>query len=378
MAEVHETEVVEDGELIVSAGELIAAQTGAEIDKQIATAKRYPRVISKCRKECQDLSCLDEETAASCFYVLKRGSKTIQGPSARFAEIVGYAWGNLRFGARVSAVDDKFITAQGFCFDLEKNNSATFEIRRRITYSDGTRYNDDMIVVTGNAACSIAMRNAIFKVIPMSIVKPVYDATIATARGEAKPLALVRDECLGYFLKLGATESQVLQAIERASIDDVTRDDIVILRGIATSIKDGESTLEEALGPVPDLRKKVKRSELNETLAKPQTDKSGPVVEEPRPTPPPKSSTKSDSGAAHDTSSDVVSHDGYMVGYGPDSPPFSKWPELQQELKSCKNILELEESEGYWRQQMVTTGDNDRLRGLVKMALERFSGKKAK
>jgi hypothetical protein len=41
-------------------------------------------------------------------------------------------------------------------------------VRRRIFDSRGRLFNDDMITVTGNAACAIAKRNAILSGVPKS------------------------------------------------------------------------------------------------------------------------------------------------------------------------------------------------------------------
>ncbi|MFN8826683.1 MAG: hypothetical protein ACK501_17070, partial [Planctomycetota bacterium] len=47
---------------------------------------------------------------------------------------------------------------------------------RRITGKNGRRYSSDMIGVTGNAACSIALRNAVFRGIPRAFWIDIYDA----------------------------------------------------------------------------------------------------------------------------------------------------------------------------------------------------------
>jgi hypothetical protein len=269
MTQALEGEVIDqegERELMLSGSEALTAYTSAEIDTQIATAKRYPRSIKAFKRQCEELACLDEETAATMFYSLPRGGKAIQGPSVRFAEVVGYAWGNLRYGARVIAVDDKFITAQGQCSDLEKNIACQVEVKRRITDKGGRRYNDDMIGVTGNAACSIALRNAIFKVVPFGLAKGIYERAQELVKGEAKSLVQRRGSAIEWFVKAGATEAQVLQALGRTGVDDVTLDDLVTLTGMRTAIKDGEHTIEEVLGPVPDASKKVKRSDLNDKL----------------------------------------------------------------------------------------------------------------
>ena len=48
-----------------------------------------------------------------------RGGKPIEGPSNRLAEIVAYAWGNLRISSRITNEGAKFLTAQTTILDLE-------------------------------------------------------------------------------------------------------------------------------------------------------------------------------------------------------------------------------------------------------------------
>ena len=135
----------------------------AEIDQQIATAHAYPRSIDRAKKNILTLATLDEETAEECIYALPRGGKPIKGPSARFSEIIASQWGNCRVAARVTHVDrtEKFVEAEGVFHDLETNTAWSAKVRRRISDKHGKLLSDDMIIVTGNAACSIAKRNAV-------------------------------------------------------------------------------------------------------------------------------------------------------------------------------------------------------------------------
>ena len=54
---------------VISSTEALQAVTSAEIDKQIATAKAYPRDPVAAVAEMQQLALFDEETAESCFYL---------------------------------------------------------------------------------------------------------------------------------------------------------------------------------------------------------------------------------------------------------------------------------------------------------------------
>lgn len=224
--------------------------TRGEVDIQISTAKRYPRSIHKAIERSIKLATLNEDIAASCFYALPRDKKIIEGPSIRLAEIIMSAWGNLRVSARIIDIGDTFITAQAQAYDLETNNAISIEVRRRITNKWGKRYNDDMIVMTGNAGMSIAMRNAVFYLVPRSYIDPVYQAARNFAIGDAKTLAARRDKAIGIFQKMGVSLEQVLKTLGRDWIDDIVLEDIAVLTGIYTAIKDGETTIDTAFPPI--------------------------------------------------------------------------------------------------------------------------------
>ena len=220
-----------------------------EIDIQIATAKKYPRSIKRFITEATDMSCLDEETAAECLYALPRDGKNIEGPSARFAEIVASAWGNCRAGARVIGEDDRFITAQGAFIDLERNVAITYEVRRRITNKRGEKFGDDMVGVTANAACSIALRNAVFKGIPKAYWARAFEQARTTAIGNAETITSRAHKMIEYFRKMGVQPEQVLRVVACEGIEDIGHDELLTLKGLATAIKEGDTSLDEAFSP---------------------------------------------------------------------------------------------------------------------------------
>lgn len=222
----------------------------AEVDTQISTAKRYPRNLTMFKRNALSMATIDEDTAATCFYVLPRAGKKIEGPSIRLAEICASAWGNMRSGARIIDDDGKVVTAQGFAWDIQTNSAYSVEVRRRVTDKNGKRFTDDMVIVTCNAAASIALRNAIFKVIPMAYVREIWQEARKVAVGDAKTLDAKRTGMLAYFSKMGVDEKKILGVLEAKSVDDIDLDGLVTLKGLATAIKDGDTTIEEAFaGP---------------------------------------------------------------------------------------------------------------------------------
>ncbi len=233
--------------------ELVGAESGtvallnrSEVDAQIATAHRFPRSIKSFLNEARELATLNEQIASECTYAVPRDGKVIEGPSARFAEIVQSAWGNIRSGSRIVDIGPAFITAQGVCHDLQRNVAVTFEVQRRITGKNARRYSDDMIVVTGNAASSIALRNAILKVIPKAFWSDVWEEARRVVRGDFKTLANRRAAALETLQGYGVKPDQVFSLLSVRGLEDITLDHLVTLRGIVTAMKDGDTTAEEA------------------------------------------------------------------------------------------------------------------------------------
>lgn len=224
----------------------VALLNKSEIDMQVATAHKYPRSIKRFRDESLQMVTLSESVAESCIYALPRGGKVIEGPSARFAEVVASAWGNCRAGARVVSDQGDFITAQGVFHDLERNVAITYEVQRSIIDKNGKRYKADMVGVTGNAASSIALRNAILKGIPKAFWDDMYQAARKTVMGDFKTLGNRRADALKAFLGYGVSQEQVFAKLGVAGIEDIGLEHLVTLRGMLTAIKEGDTTPEQA------------------------------------------------------------------------------------------------------------------------------------
>jgi len=236
-----------DQELIlVDGADALQAITKAEVDIQIATAHRFPRVVRNSIAEALDLATITPEQAERMTYSLPRDGKTISGPSVRFAEIVAHTWGNMRAAARIIAVTDKEIVAQGVCHDLEKNVATSVEVRRRITTKDGRRFKDDMITVAGNAAASIAFRNAVFKVVPPSLFQGVLDAARSKAKEQPfeKRLAKVRT----WLKQINVDDKDALALISKKAWELCDEEDIEAFQGVREAINEGTTTREEAFG----------------------------------------------------------------------------------------------------------------------------------
>lgn len=240
-----------DNEIIeVKQAEMLQAINRAEVDIQIATAKQYPRDINASLNKIATYAMMDKETAEDCFYVLRRqdangNSSVIEGLSVRMAEIIAGAWGNLRVQTRIIGNDGRMITAQAICHDLETNFAVSKEVKRRITTKSGKTYSEDMQVVTGNAAASIAFRNAVLAVIPKAITKRVINEVKQVALGQAIDVETARKNCLANFAKAGVNESMICQYLGIKSIAEIDKERLFELRATWNAIKEGTTTVQE-------------------------------------------------------------------------------------------------------------------------------------
>ena len=237
-----EQEIIE-----VKQADMLTAINRAEV--QIATAKQYPRDLSRVLNQIKTYATMDMETAEDCFYALRRGrgsdASVIEGISVRLAEIIAGAWGNLRVQSRIIGNDGRTITCQGICHDLETNLAVSVEVKRKITDRNGKTYSEDMQVVTGNAASAIAFRNAVLKVVPKAVTKKVINEIKEVALGKSIDLETRRQRMVGYFTQIGVTQSELLTYCGVKSIEQIDNQIVFELRGLANAIKEGTTTVQE-------------------------------------------------------------------------------------------------------------------------------------
>lgn len=228
----------------------------SNIDIQVATAKRYPRNVELAIRNSETMVTMDFETAKKCSYTLKRKDKDITGPTVHLAKIIASNWGNLRTEARVVGITGKQVISRGICWDLETNNAAAFETRRKITDKDGRTFSDDMVTVTGNAASAIAFRNAVFSVIPRPIVDRVYKKAMqmvadVESRKNNGNIEETAKQWISFFdTQYKIKPDELLQLLKLSSVKDFTADTMVTLNGLHQAILDGDTTVNELMAEI--------------------------------------------------------------------------------------------------------------------------------
>lgn len=224
----------------------------AECDMQIMTAKSYPRDLNKALREAKILVSVNPDVAGQMSYSIKRNNTAIEGQSVRFAEVIAYCWGNLRFGARLIHVDQTKVTVQGYCHDLERNNAQNADVVRGIVDRYGKTYSEQMIFTTIMACSSIAIRNAILMIIPKAITQEVYEHAMRVAESDLdkEPLKNRIAKAMLWFGAKGVTESMILATLGRRSIEQISVADLKTLNGYRAALTGGDSTIEELFEPI--------------------------------------------------------------------------------------------------------------------------------
>ena len=232
----------------------------ANVDVQVATAKQFPRNVTRAIQNSIVMATIDPETAQMMRYALPRGGKPITGPSVHLAKLIVSNWGNVRAEAKVVQITDSQVVSRGTCWDLENNVATAIEVRRNIKGKGGQRFSDDMITVVGNAANSIAFRNAVFSVIPKAVTDKVYRAAQECITGDLSDEAKLlqkRTNCLKFFNdEYGITEEEVIKLCGKQTVNQIKADEIALMLGIYQSLKDGDTTVEEVMEPIRKEKKK--------------------------------------------------------------------------------------------------------------------------
>jgi hypothetical protein len=245
----------------------------AGIDAQLAAARAHPRDLETFMARSHSMISL-HGVAQECSYALPRAGKTIEGASSRFAEIIVANYGNCRVSGAIVDESADYITARGLFHDLESNMAVSVEVQRRIVDSRGRRYNADMVITTGNAAVSIAVRNATLRGIPKALWVGLYDharTIIAGGGHDADAIA----KAIAFCEKRGVGRERILVFLELDDVSEIMPEHLVKLRGAWQAINDGETTPEEMFktqAPSAPEAPATKRAKVDKGKSTPKTD----------------------------------------------------------------------------------------------------------
>ncbi|MDR2488575.1 MAG: hypothetical protein LBD42_03675 [Desulfovibrio sp.] len=222
----------------------------AEVQASMAIAKRFPRdeleAYTRILNACKRLSLAENAT-----YAYPRGETTVvTGPSIRLAEVLANAWGNIDYGYREVGSGPGYTDVEAYAFDKESNTRScrTF----RVPHIRYTKYGNNKLkdprdvyeVVASNASRRI--RACILQIIPGDITEEAMNACKSTLKKSCGDVTLVDRvrKMSAVFQEYGVT-TEMLERRLGHRLDATIEQDLVQLRSIYTSIRDGAAKRED-------------------------------------------------------------------------------------------------------------------------------------
>jgi hypothetical protein len=234
--------------------EVAARREIAEVQAAVILAKRYPRdqesALARILKSCERPGLAD-----AALYSYSRGGTDITGPSIRLAECISQNWGNMVFGIRELEQRPGESTVEAFAWDLETNTrqSKTFQVRHfRSTKKGGYMVTDprDIYELVANAGAR-RVRACILGVIPGDVVEAAQRKCEETLKKTVDVAPEKIQAMLTAFESYGVTKDMIEGRIQR-KIEAITPANVISLRKIYNSLKDGMSTKEDWFALIPE------------------------------------------------------------------------------------------------------------------------------
>lgn len=219
----------------------------SEVQAAMVIAKRFPRDEKVAIDRILN-ACTRESLANVSVYQYSRGGTDITGPSIRLAEAIAQNWGNIQFGIRELEQSNGESTVEAFAWDLETNTrqTKTFQVPHvRHTKAGSKPLTDPRDIyelIANNGARRV--RACILGIIPGDVVDAAREQCEVTMSAKADTSPDAQKRILEAFSKFGVTKEQIEKKIQRR-MDAITPAQVVNLRKIMTSLKDGMSTPDE-------------------------------------------------------------------------------------------------------------------------------------
>jgi hypothetical protein len=226
-----------------------------QVQVAMLAAKRFPRDEKACLDRILN-ACSRESLASQAIYQYAKGGTDISGPSIRLAEAIATRWGNIEFGWReLERSKDEAGTGissvEAFAWDLETNTRVprVFTVRhwrdtKKRPDGSGGGYaltdERDVYELCANQAAR-RLRACILAVIDGDIVEEAVKQCDATLAASADTGPDAQKAILTAFAVFGVTKAQIEARIQRR-MDSITAAQVVTLRKIRASLKDGMSS----------------------------------------------------------------------------------------------------------------------------------------
>ena len=228
----------------------------AEVQARMMIARANPRDPIRAMELVLN-DCTRPTLADHAIYQYARGGTDIRGPSIRLAEAIAQRWGNIASGIKELSRSGEYSECVAYAWDLESGyyDERGFQIRhwrdRSQRQGGGYQLTDERDIYELIANFGQRRKRAVLlTVIPGDVVEAALEQCERTmhARADVTPEGIKR--LIETFAELGITQPQIEARIQRR-LDAIRPAQVVMLRKIFTSLKDGMSEPADWFEAVP-------------------------------------------------------------------------------------------------------------------------------
>lgn len=237
--------------------EMAISRQAQEVQAAMVIAKKFPRdevqSFNRIMRACQR-----KTLAEQAMYEYPRGGTKVTGPSIRLAEAMAQNWGNLDYGIIELEQKNGESQVMAYAWDLETNTRQTkiFSVPHiRSTKKGNVTLTDprDIYELVANQGAR-RVRACILGVIPGDVIDSALaqcNATLLSDNGDKPLIDLVRDAAALFQSDYGVT-IQMLEKFIGCKSESFTMNDLIRLKHVYKSLKDGMAKREDYFEMIPD------------------------------------------------------------------------------------------------------------------------------
>ena len=227
------------------------ARAVAEVQAALMIARMNPRDPVKAMDRILN-ACARPMLANAATYAYSRGGSDITGPSIRLAEAIAQGWGNIQYGIREISQSGGVSTVAAYAWDVETNTrrEVVFQVQHKRETKKGSytlKDGRDIYELVANQGAR-RVRACILGVIPGDVVEAALAQCAVTQKANVDMTAEGLQNLVECFARFGVSKAQIEKRIQRR-IDAIQPAQVISLRNIWKSIRDGMSSPEEWFEP---------------------------------------------------------------------------------------------------------------------------------
>lgn len=225
----------------------------AEVQARLLTARACPRDPIRATDMILN-DCTRPALAQGALYAYSRGGSDVSGPTIRLAETMARRWGNIASGIKEISRGDGYSDCIAYAWDLETGyyDERQFRVRHwRDTKKGGYRIEDerDIYELVANMG-QRRKRACLLSVLPGEVVEAAVAQCESTLNASADTSPEAVQAMVKAFEAFGVSRAQVEARIQRR-LDSIRPAQVVLLRKIYASLRDGMSDPSEWFDPAP-------------------------------------------------------------------------------------------------------------------------------